>query len=405
MQQQSDKVNQEREILRKYRKLCQVTAPNIRGEEAKSLKRALRFVLEAIQTLPYEQGYAMVLHGLETATIIVKKFGLGTPSIICTLLHEAVEVVGISIQEIEQSFGKEVAYLVERMLSIERIPRLDASTYAEKLKRLNVALAEDGRILLIKLASCLHDMCIITSLPREVQHTIAQQVKHVYILLAHQLGLYPIKTELEDLYLKFINPTDYYTIHEKISFDKKVQEQFFQRFKAPIEKALKEHGLIFALKYRFKGTFSIWNKMKTQEIPFEKVYDLFGIRIILDVPLEKEKLVCGQVYTLVLDLYTPDPNRTRNWIEKPRDNGYESLHTTVMSNEGRWVEVQIRTKRMDEIAEKGHAAHWRYKGGSANSETKEDAWLMRFRNLLEEKGAQSLDHCVAEGLKYNFNTA
>ena len=269
---------------------------------------------------------------------------------------------------------------------------MDLLQQAENFRKMLLTLSDDVRVILVKLADRLHNMRTLGSMPRHKQIRVSSETIYLYAPLAHRLGLYAIKSELEDLYLKYSDPVKYAEIVDKIFASKAPRERFVRNFISPIQKELNKRKLKFTIKGRPKSIYSIWNKMTTQEIPFEKVYDLFAIRIILDLPPEMEKAGCWQVYSVVTDYYQPNPDRLRDWISTPKSNGYESLHTTVMSKTGTWVEVQIRTTRMDEIAEKGYAAHWKYKeSDQPTAESGLEAWISRVREILEHDNVSAIE--------------
>uniref|UniRef100_UPI004047ECC8 RelA/SpoT family protein n=1 Tax=Roseivirga sp. TaxID=1964215 RepID=UPI004047ECC8 len=267
-----------------------------------------------------------------------------------------------------------------------------SSQQAENFRKMLLTLSEDVRVILVKLADRLHNMRTLESMPRHKQLKIISETIYLYAPLAHRLGLYSIKSELEDLWLKYTEEDVYADIASKIAESKSSRNRFIRSFIAPIQEELNRSGLIFEVKGRPKSIYSIWNKMKKQNIPFEEVYDLFAIRIIVDTDHDHEKAACWQVYSIVTDFYTPNPDRLRDWVSTPKANGYESLHTTVMSRTGKWVEVQIRAKRMDEIAEKGYAAHWKYKDGPTTAhESGLEQWIHKVREMLEQNDTSAIE--------------
>ena len=317
--------------------------------------------MEAHKDMRRKSGEPYIYHPLEVALVCVEEIGLGTTSIVAALLHDVVEDTDWELEDIEREFGYKVMTIIDGLTKIAGVFDYGSSQQAENFRKMLLTLSDDVRVILIKLADRLNNMRTLGSMPRHKQLKIASETMYLYAPLAHRLGLYSIKSELEDLYLKFTDTDTYKEIVFKINESKSYRNKFIKSFIQPVEDELVRQGLSFVIKGRPKSVYSIFNKMKKQGIPFEEVYDLFAVRIILGSEAENEKADCWQVYSIVTDFYRPNPDRLRDWISTPRSNGYESLHTTVMSNTGQWVEVQIRTNRMDDIAERGYAAHWKYK--------------------------------------------
>ncbi|WP_448530131.1 RelA/SpoT family protein [Raineya sp.] len=391
-------LEQERkEILKRYRKLLRLAKPFLKDGDAKLIKKAFNLSVEAHKDMRRKSGEPYIYHPLAVAQICVEEIGLGTTAIVAALLHDVVEDTHISLAEIEKQFGSKIAKIIDGLTKISNITDTNSvSVQAENFRKVLLTLAEDVRVILIKIADRLHNMRTLADMPRNKQLKIAYETSYLYAPLAHRLGLYTIKSELEDLYLKYTETEVYEEIARKLQATKAAREKFIKDFTAPIEKALQEEGFHFVIKGRPKSIHSIYTKMKKQQIPFEKIYDLFAIRIILDdVPFEEEKAACWKVYSIITDYYRPSPERLRDWISTPRANGYESLHTTVMSTTGQWVEVQIRTRRMDDIAEKGYAAHWKYKEtGAAKTQSQEsglEIWLNKVRDMLENQDTSTIE--------------
>jgi len=383
---------EKKEIIRRYRRLLRHAKPLLKDDDAKTIKRAFYMSLEAHKNMRRRSGEPYIFHPLAVAQICVEEIGLGTTSIISALLHDVVEDTEMEIEDIERHFGKKVARIIDGLTKISGVFDYGTSEQAENFRKMLLTLSDDVRVILVKLADRLHNMRTLDSMPRHKQIRVSSETIYLYAPLAHRLGLYSIKSELEDLYLKYSEPVKYADIVDKINASKAPRNRFIRNFINPIQKELHKRNFKFTIKGRPKSVYSIWNKMTSQEIPFEKVYDLFAIRIILDLPPEMEKAGCWQVYSIVTDSYQPNPDRLRDWISTPKTNGYESLHTTVMSRTGSWVEVQIRTKRMDEIAEKGYAAHWKYKESEqASSESGLEAWIGRVREILERENASAIE--------------
>ena len=383
-----------KQILKRYRKLLRLAKPLLKPGDAKLIKKAFNVASEAHKEMRRKSGEPYIYHPLEVALICVEEIGLGTTSIIAALLHDVVEDTDMELEDIEREFGVKVAQIIDGLTKIAGVFDYGSSQQAENFRKMLLTLSDDVRVILIKLADRLNNMRTLDSMPRHKQLKIGSETKYLYAPLAHRLGLYSIKSELEDLYLKFMDKEDYDFITKKINDTRVSRNKFIKTFIAPIEKELKEQGFKFVIKGRPKSVYSIYNKMKKQNIPFEEVFDLFAIRIIIDTSYENEKAACWQVYSIVTDFYRPNPNRLRDWISTPRANGYESLHTTAMSQTGQWVEVQIRTQRMDDIAERGYAAHWKYKEKENAPEKAAgslDEWITQVRTLLENNDGSAIE--------------
>jgi len=386
---------------RSYRALLRKARPNIESKDLKRIRKGFVYAFEAHKEMRRKSGEPYILHPLEVAKISVG-MGLGTTSIIAALLHDVVEDTDTTCEDIEREFGPRVRLIVEGLTKVPDILQPDQSRQAETFKRLLLTISEDIRVVLIKIADRLHNMRTLESMPKEKQLKIKAETEFIYAPLAHRLGLYNIKTELEDLSLKYSNRAVYDMISSKMAKSRTSRNKFIQNFVKPVERELERQGFDFEIKSRTKAIASIWSKMQRQNVPFEEVYDLFAIRVILNTaPGEDEKFTCWKVYSVITDFYQPNTNRLRDWISIPKSNGYESLHTTVMFRDqtptgkkkrGQWVEVQIRTRRMDEIAEKGYAAHWKYKGASADkAEQGIEQWIAKVRELLENKSANAME--------------
>jgi GTP pyrophosphokinase len=379
-------------IIRQYRKLLRHAKPFLKDDDAKVIKRAFNMSQEAHKNMRRRSGEPYIFHPLAVAQICVEEIGLGTTSIISAILHDVVEDTELEIEDIERHFGKKVARIIDGLTKISGVFDYGTSQQAENFRKMILTLSEDVRVILVKLADRLHNMRTLDSMPEHKQIRVSSETIYLYAPLAHRLGLYAIKSELEDLYLKYSEPVKYVETLDKINASRAPRERFVRNFISPIQKELNKRNIKFTIKGRPKSIYSIWNKMTSQEIPIEKVYDLFAIRIILDLPPEMEKAGCWQVYSVVTDYYQPNPDRLRDWVSTPKSNGYESLHTTVMSKTGSWVEVQIRTKRMDEIAEKGYAAHWKYKESDiSSSESGLEVWIRKVREILGRDNASAIE--------------
>jgi GTP diphosphokinase / guanosine-3',5'-bis(diphosphate) 3'-diphosphatase len=379
-----------KEILRLYRRLLRHAKPFLRDNDAKIIKKAFNTSVEAHKDMRRKSGEPYIYHPIAVAQIAVEEIGLGTTSIVAALLHDVVEDTEMEIEDVERDFGPSVARIIEGLTKISGVFDYGTSQQAENFRKMLLTLSDDVRVILIKLADRLHNMRTLDSMPRHKQLKIASETMYLYAPLAHRLGLYAIKSELEDLYLKYTDTATYKDISNKIRQTRAARSKFIKDFISPIEEELDKHGFQFNIKGRPKSIYSILKKIKKQNITFEEVYDLFAIRITLDVPFENEKAACWQVYSIITDFYQPNPDRLRDWVNTPKANGYESLHTTVMSKSGQWVEVQIRTKRMDEIAERGYAAHWKYKDGAGN-ESGLEQWINKVRDMLENNTGNALE--------------
>ena len=389
---QVDLETENKEIIRKYRKLLRLAKPVLKDDDAKIIKKAFYTALQGHKDMRRRSGEPYIYHPLAVAQIAVEEIGLGTTSIVASLLHDIVEDTDMELEDIERGFGPKVAKIIDGLTKISGVFGQGTSQQAENFRKMILTLSDDARVILIKLADRLHNMRTLGSMPRDKQLKIASETIYLYAPLAHRLGLYAIKTELEDLYLKYTEPETYKSIATKIKQTKVARDKFIKDFIAPIQKSLDANGIKFTIKGRPKSIYSIWNKIKKNNVSFEEIYDLFAVRIIIDADQEDEKALSWKVYSLVTDFYKPNPDRLRDWISTPKANGYESLHTTVMSKQGQWVEVQIRTRRMDEIAEKGYAAHWKYKDtGGKNPEAGLELWIKKVREMIEKNDSSAME--------------
>ncbi|MCF6361450.1 MAG: RelA/SpoT family protein [Cyclobacteriaceae bacterium] len=380
-----------KELIRKYRKLLRHAKPFLKDDDSKMIRKAFNLAMEAHEGMRRKSGEPYIFHPVEVAQICVEEIGLGTTSIIAALLHDVVEDTDYEVEDIQREFGKKVAQIIDGLTKISGVGSNADSGQAENFRKMLLTLSHDVRVILIKLADRLHNMRTLDSMPRHKQLRIASETIFLYAPLAHRLGLYAIKSEMEDLHLKYTHKEAYQSIIDNIEVTKEVRDRFIRRFIRPLQQDLSLYNFKFNIKGRVKSVHSIWEKMENQDIPIEEVFDLFAIRIIVDVPLAQEKAVCWQVYSIVTDFYKPNPDRLRDWVSTPKANGYESLHTTVMSRTGKWVEVQIRTKRMDDIAEKGYAAHWKYKDNPTRKTSGLETWIAEVRELLENNSSDPVE--------------
>lgn len=385
-----DLEKERKEILSAFRGLLRVSKERRTRQETRMIRKAFDVAVEAHKDMRRKSGEPYIYHPIAVAKICSEEMELGATAVVCALLHDTVEDTHITLEDVEELFGSTVAQIIDGLTKIPEVFDENVSIQAENFRKMILTISDDLRVVLIKLADRLHNMRTLESMREDKRLKIASETNFLYAPLAHRLGLYTIKTELEDLCLKHMNPVAYDEIETKLKSTKAVRQRFIRRFVHPIKEALLFEGYAFEIKARTKSVSSIWRKMQSKEIPFEEVFDLFAVRIILDTSEEIEKSDCWRVYSVVTDFYQPNPDRLRDWISTPRANGYESLHTTVMSPQGKWVEVQIRSKRMDDIAEKGLAAHYNYKE-SKSGENKFDRWIGEIRDLLESPNANAMD--------------
>jgi guanosine-3',5'-bis(diphosphate) 3'-pyrophosphohydrolase len=380
---------EKKEILKRYRGLLRVYKPKT-FEDKKQVRRAFDVAVNAHKDMRRKSGEPYIYHPISVATIAAGEIGLGTTSVICALLHDVVEDTEYTLEDIRGLFGEKVVSIIDSLTKIKGIfDQRTTSVQAENFKRLLITLSDDVRVILIKLADRLHNMRTLDAMAPEKQLKIASETIYLYAPLAHRLGLHAIKSELQDLALKYIEPEVYVSISNKLKDSEKGRSRFINKFIYPIKKNLAAQGINYTISARAKSIYSIWEKMKAKEVSFEEIYDIFAIRIIIDAPVETEKADCWKVYSIITDYYHPNGDRLRDWISIPKANGYEALHTTVMSHTGQWVEIQIRSQRMDEIDEKGYAAHWKYKDTMKFSSRLEN-WLDRIREMIESPDADAL---------------
>ena len=356
------------------------------------IDKAFHMANDAHKGMKRKSGEPYVLHPIAVAKIVTHEIGLGATSVICALLHDVVEDTEYTIEDIENNFGKKVASIIDGLTKISGVFDNKSSLQAENFRKMLLTLSDDVRVILIKLADRLHNMRTLDSLPPNKQIKISGETTYLYAPLAHRLGLYAIKTELEDLSLKYRYPKIYQDMVTRVKDNEKRRNQMINSFSLPLINKLESIGYNFDITGRPKSIYSIWNKMQIKNIPFEEVYDLLAIRIIFDpLPDIPEKTQCWNIYSIITDSYKPKPDRIRDWVSTPKANGYEALHVTVMGPHGNWVEIQIRSRRMDEIAERGFAAHWMYKQLGKGSSEELDKWIKRIRELLENPDSNALE--------------
>ena len=382
---------EELEAIRKaYDEMILCIKSKFSPEDEAQMFRAFEIAVEAHKEQRRKSGEPYIFHPIAVARICVDEMGLGATAVVCALLHDTVEDTHITLEDVEDLFGEKVRLIIDGLTKIPEVFDKNASVQAENFRKMILTISDDIRVVLIKLADRLHNMRTLASMRQDKQIKIASETKFLYAPLAHRLGIYTVKNELEDLAFRYTEPDIYQDIQTKLKSTKDVRDRFVRKFVNPIREALTQEGYIYKVKVRTKSISSIARKIKTKGVPFEEVYDIFAIRIIVETPPEFEKPDCWRIYSIVTDFYQPSPDRLRDWISTPRANGYESLHTTVMSPTGKWVEVQIRSSRMDEIAEKGLAAHYRYKESKSN-ESKFDRWISEIRDLMESPDVSAMD--------------
>ena len=379
------------QALKLYQRVRDQIASTLLPDDESRMRRYLLSTIEQCQVSRNIFGLNPILLAFQTAQLIVDEIGLRRDGVLAVLLRPSIEQGFLSIEEVQQQYGESVARILHGLQRIQELYQKNPVVETENFRNLLLSFAEDMRVILIMIADRVNLMRQIRDTKQlDAKHEVSLEAAYLYAPLAHKLGLYKLKSELEDLSLKYLEHDAYYHIKEKLSETKKSRDAYIEQFIKPIADRLTEAGLHFHIKGRTKSIHSIWQKMKKQKCPFEGVYDLFAIRVIIDTPIEKEKMHCWQAFAIVTSMYQPNPKRLRDWLSVPKSNGYESLHITVLGPEKKWVEVQIRTERMDEIAERGVAAHWRYKG--VKSESGLDDWLTNIRSMLETSdGLDAMD--------------
>ncbi|MFT4575436.1 MAG: guanosine-3',5'-bis(diphosphate) 3'-pyrophosphohydrolase [Polaribacter sp.] len=389
-----------KEIAKRYKDLLKGTYQALSTTDKKLIRSAFDIAVEAHSNQRRKTGEPYIYHPIAVAKIVAYEIGLGATSIAAALLHDVVEDTVYTIEDIERIFGESIARIVSGLTKISRLNKSqDASIQAENFRKMLLTLNDDVRVILIKIADRLHNMQTMDSMPEYKQVKIASETLYIYAPLAHRLGLYNIKTELEDLGLKYTEPEVYTDILSKITQSKEEQQKYIDSFAATLNEGLKKEDFEYDLKGRSKSIFSIRRKMRKQNVSFEEVYDKFAIRIIFKPVSKDEKFDAWKIYSIVTDYFKPNPSRLRDWISQPKSTGYEALHITVIGPEGKWVEVQIRSERMDEIAEKGYAAHFKYKQGKVK-ESGLEAWLNKLKETLENQSVNAVD--FVEDFKLNL---
>ena len=387
-------------IAREYKELLRISYQTLTDSDKKLIRKAFNVAVDAHKDQRRKSGEAYIFHPIGVAKIVASEIGLGPTSIAAALMHDVVEDTDVTLEEIEKMFNPKIAQLVEGLTKIAQVKKdMNISMQAENFRKMLLTLNDDVRVILIKIADRLHNMQTMDSMPDDKQIKIASETLYIYAPLAHRLGLYNIKTKLEDLGLKYTEPEVYKDIVSKIKETKEEQDEYIKTISNVLKKSMDEEDIDFSIKGRPKSIYSIRRKMASQNVSFDEVYDKFALRIIYKSNLHDEKFLAWKIYSIVTDHYRPSPSRLRDWISSPKSSGYEALHITVMGPKGRWVEIQVRSERMDEIAEKGYAAHYKYKQG-ATEESGLDVWLNLLKEALESSETNAVD--FVEDFKMNL---
>lgn len=381
--------NEQLALHREFRRLMRALPAPLDDTDKKNLRKAFEMGLDAHSKQRRKSGEPYFFHPIEVARICVNEIGLGPTAAVCALLHDVVEDTDVTIEDIRKEFGDKIGHIVDGLTKLDGLYNVP-SEQAENFKKVLSTLVDDVRVVLIKIADRLHNMRTIAPMPRHKQLSIAAETDYIYAPLAHRLGLYNIKSELQDIIMQIQEPEIYTEITQKLTESEQQRKRYIREFIKPLKDKLEELGFEYKIVGRSKSISSIYNKLKKKQVPFEEIYDLFAIRIILNVPPDKEKSACWLVYSILTETHTPIPERLKDWITTPKSNGYESLHTTVIGPKGRFVEIQIRTKRMDEIAERGFAAHWKYKNVNTQQYIYEN-WLDNIRDMLDDTHKDALE--------------
>jgi len=392
-------------ILKKYKELCKMLPLKATKQQHKLFHKAFSLAVDVHKDMRRKSGEPYIYHPIAVAEIVAQEINLGVTSMIAALLHDVVEDTEFTLKEIQGMFGETVAKIVDGLTKIEDIVvDNDQSVQAENFKKILLSTVDDVRVILIKLADRLHNMRTLNAMPQEKQWKISSETNFFFVPIAHRLGLYSIKSELEDLAMKYNDPTEYNKITFALESTAKERNTLIEEFKKPLIEKLKEAGIQAEVSSRTKSVYSIHQKMIRKKINFEDIYDIFAVRFVFDSPPEEEKNICWRIHTIITELYKTNQHRERNFITNPKPNGYQSLHITAMSKTGKWVEVQIRSKRMNEIAEKGLAAHFKYKEENRSPqeyENRVEEWLVKIRNMLKSEDTNALE--FLDEVKLNLN--
>src|SRR6056300_132453 len=395
-----DQEKENKEIAKQYKELLRISYQTLSDSDKKMIRLAFDMAVEAHSDQRRKSGEAYIFHPISVAKIVAQQIGLDATSICTALLHDVVEDTRFSLEDIERLFGNTVAKIVHGLTKIYSLKKdKNISLQAENFRKMLLTLNDDVRVIIIKIADRLHNMQTMDAMPEYKQVKIASETLYIYAPLAHRIGLYNVKTELEDLSLKYTEPQRYNSIKEKIEESKESQENYIKSFSKFLTQELSKERFKFEIKGRSKSIYSIHRKMQTQSVPFEKIYDKFALRIIYKATRNNEKFLAWKIYSIVTDHFTPNPTRLRDWISAPKSTGYEALHITVMGPSTKWVEIQIRSERMHEIAEKGYAAHYKYKQGN-QKDIGIESWLNRLQEVLENNTGNAVD--FVEDFKLNL---
>lgn len=394
-----EKENQE--ITRRYKEMLKHTYQTLNKDDKKLIRKAFDLAVDAHKDQRRKTGEPYIFHPIEVAKIVANEIGLGATSIASALMHDVVEDTDYTLDDIEKLFGEKIARIIDGLTKIAILNKQDVSIQSENYRKLLLTLSEDVRVILIKIADRLHNMRTLESMHEDKQLKIASETIFIYAPLAHRMGLYNIKSELEDLSLKYTKPEEYFNIERKLQETNEEREKYIEDFSNIIRENLEEEGLSFEIKGRSKSVFSIHRKMVSQNVGFEEVYDKFAVRIVYKSDKKNEKFLAWKIYSVVTDIFRPNPKRLRDWISQPKSTGYESLHITVMGPMARWVEVQIRSERMDELAERGVAAHYKYKENYQVEDSKVDEWISQVREMLENHDTQDATEFI-DNFKFNL---
>ena len=397
-----NKTNDEMIVEEAFQNLLEGYLRSNHRKKIEIIKRAYNFAREAHKGVRRRSGEPYILHPIEVARIVSQEIGLGSTSICAALLHDVVEDTDYTVEDIENLFGSKIASIVEGLTKISGGVVADhISLQTENFRKLLLTMAEDIRVIIIKIADRLHNMRTLESLAPAKRFKIAGETAYIYAPLAHRLGLYAIKSELEDLSFKFEHPDSYTKIQHKIAESEGNRHEIYSHFATPIEEKLKQRGYDYTMKARVKSVYSIWKKMQAKHIPFEEVYDLYAVRIVFQCPENVDEAdICWSIYNIITHIYHPHPDRTRNWLATPKPNGYKALHVTVMGPNGNWIEVQIRSQKMEDIAERGLAAHWKYKTGDKAEDTELNGWIENIKNALDNPSPDAKD--MLSNIKMNL---
>ncbi|MDR1623407.1 MAG: RelA/SpoT family protein [Tannerellaceae bacterium] len=390
---QEQKKFDEQMIVKEFEALLNDYIHSNHRRKVEKITKAFLFAKQAHANARRRSGDPYIMHPLAVARIVCSEMGLGSTSICSALLHDVVEDCDYTVEDINNMFDEKIAQIVDGLTKISGGKFGEqASVQAENFRRLLLTMSSDIRVVLIKIADRLHNMRTLGSMLPAKQHKIAGETLYIYAPLAHRLGLFTIKTELEDLSFKYEHPEEYESIHHKLKATEKERNTLFEHFAEPVRVKLDKMGLTYEMRARVKSAYSIWNKIQNKSITFEDVYDLFAVRIIFEpMPDIDEKNLCWNIYSAITDIYRIKPDRIRDWVSRPKANGYQALHLTVMGPDGQWIEIQIRSRRMDEVAEKGFAAHWKYKGDKIEEDTELGKWLQTIREILDNPDPNALD--------------